>query len=142
MARGELRCPNFVIGAAGVGVLPGVSDVERTADHACPHLIAKEPFEHVFVDRESVLRKNGIAEFLKLIQDFMVKSRIVVVGTSQHDDADAVILFQLIKHLSGALANASFVFFQSRKSGFHRAVVFLKRQTEHWLPHLQHLMSE
>src|SRR5258706_14265076 len=97
MARGELRCPNFVIGAAGVGVLPGVSDVERTADHACPHLIAKEPFEHVFVDRESCTRKNWIAEFLKLIQDLMVRSRTLGEATSQHGDADAVSLFQLIK---------------------------------------------
>src|SRR5215469_4005531 len=142
MPRGELGGPHLVVGAARVGVFPGIIDFQRARDHPGSDLFAEEPFEQVFIERKRVLRKDGVTEFLELIENLVIESRIVVIGAGQHDDADAVFAFELIEHLPRTLANAGFVFVQRRESRFHRAIVFLQRKPEDWLPGLQHLVGE
>ncbi len=41
----KLGGPDFVIGAAGVRILPRVGDIERAGDNAGPYLFAEKPLE-------------------------------------------------------------------------------------------------
>ena len=50
-------------------------------------IAAEEALEHVFIDRQRVLRKNWVAEFLEFFQDFMVHAGVVVIGAAQQDHA-------------------------------------------------------
>src|SRR5215469_6335487 len=136
MPRRKLGGPHLVVGAARVGVLPRVIDFERAADDAGPDLFAEEPFEQIRVEWERVLRKDGIPKLLELIQDLMIESRIVVIGAGQHDDADAVLAFELIEYLPRALANAGLVFSEGHESGLDGAIVFFRREPEYRLPGL------
>ncbi len=72
----------------------------------------------------------------------MVQAWVVVVGASQHHDADPVLVLQLVEHLPCAAADAGLVFFQGRESGLNGAVVFFLRQAQDWLKRLQHLMGK
>src|SRR6516164_9268847 len=41
----KFRGPDFVIGAAGVGILPRVGDIERARDNTGPYLFTEKPLE-------------------------------------------------------------------------------------------------
>src|SRR5205085_12366486 len=124
MARGEFRGPDLVVSAARIRVLPSIADVERTADDPCTHFLTEEPLQQVFVKRKGVLREDRVSELLELVQDVMVQARIVMVSTSQHDDADAVLALKLIEDLACAPANVGLVVLKRLESGFDCAVVF------------------
>src|SRR6202008_4903211 len=65
MPRSELGGPHFVVGAARVGVLPRIGDIERAGDNAGSYLLTEKPFQEILVERKIVLRKDGIAKFLE-----------------------------------------------------------------------------
>ena len=105
------------------------------ADRSGPHLFAEEPVEQVFIHRQRVLRKDRVAEFLELFQDLVIQPRIVVIGTAQHDDADAVLALELVHHVAGPLLNARFVVMKGLKTRVHGALVTeaeISRVTEFW----------
>ncbi len=130
MPSRELRRPDFVVGAAGVGILPGIADVERVTDDSGPHFVAEQPLQHVFVERQRVLREDRIAQLLELFHDLVIEAGIVVIGPAQHDDADPVFALQLVEHLAGALANVGLVIRQRLEADFDRAVILFQRQTQ------------
>src|SRR6266567_8560892 len=99
MSRSKPCGPDFVICAARIRILPGITDIERAADRSGSNFFAKEAFEHILVQRQSVLGENWIPEFLELLQDLMIQARIVVIGTSQHHDTDTILALKLIEHL-------------------------------------------
>ncbi len=49
MSCRELRSPHFVIGAAGVRVLPGIAYVKRVTDHAGTNFFSEQSLQHIFV---------------------------------------------------------------------------------------------
>jgi len=130
MPRRKLRCPHLVVGAAGVRVLPGIADVQRVTDYPGAHFVAEETLQHVFIQRQRVLGKDGIAQLLELFHDLVIQSRIVVVRPAQHDDADAILTFELVKNLTGPATDVAFVVFQRLVPCLNRAIVFLLRQSE------------
>ena len=141
MPRRKLRRPDFVVGAAGIRVLPGVADIERAADHAGADFLAEQAFQHIFVERQRVLREDRIAELLELVENLVIQARIVMIRPAEHDDADAVLALELVEHLARAAADAGFVVLQRRESGLDGTVVFFLRKPENRLPRLQHLVG-
>jgi len=63
----ELRSPHFVVRAAGVGILPGIGDIERVADDTSPDFVPKQPLQHVFIERQGVLGEDRVAQVLELL---------------------------------------------------------------------------
>src|SRR5581483_12178464 len=57
------------------------------------------------IEGQSILREDRITEFLELLENFMVQTRIVMIGPAQHHDADAVFALELIQNLAGAVAD-------------------------------------
>jgi len=72
----------------------------------------------------------------------VIQTGIVVVGTAQHHDADAILALELVQNLAGSPADAGFVFRQRLVAGFDRAIVFFPRQSENRPPCLEHLTRE
>jgi hypothetical protein len=72
----------------------------------------------------------------------MIQAWIVMIRAPQHDDADAILAFQLIDDLAGAFANVAFVVFQCLESGFDGTIVFFVGQAEHRVEGLEHLEGE
>src|SRR6202042_3666489 len=105
MARRKLRCPNFVVGAARVGILPSVSDVERTGNDAGANFFAEQALKEVVVKRQRVLREDRVAELLELVENFVVEAWVVMVGTRQHDDSNAILALELVEHLARTVAD-------------------------------------
>src|SRR5438128_2622803 len=119
-----------------------VSDVQWAADHPGAHFFAKQPLQQVFIKRQSILREDGIAELLEFIHDFVIEARIVVVGPSQHHDANAVLALELIEHLPRTVADAGFVILQALVAYFNCSIVLFFGQSQNRLPGLQHLVCE
>src|ERR1700722_554731 len=65
-----------------------------------------------------------------------------MVRSAQHNDADAVFAFELVKNLTRPATDASLVILQRLVADLYRAVVLFLRQSEDRLPGLQHLMGE
>src|SRR5580704_2636805 len=118
MTGGELGRPNFVVGAAGIGILPRVGNVERMADHSSANFVAEQPFQEVFVERQSVLREDGIPKLLELLYDFVIETGIVVIGAAEHHDANAILSPELVLYLACPLANAGLVIGQGFEADF------------------------
>src|SRR5579864_4470637 len=125
MARRELRSPNLVIGAARIRVLPGITNIQRTADHACANFFPKKAVQQILVQRKSVLREDRISKLLELVQDLMVESRIVVIRSAEHDNSNAVLVFKLVNYSPGPPANARLIVPESVESAFDCSIVFL-----------------
>ena len=66
----------------------------------------------------------------------MIESGIVVIGPGQHNDADAVLAFELVEYLPRALANAGLVLSERHESRLDGAIVFFRREPEDRLPGL------
>src|SRR5580704_5529577 len=130
VARSKFRRPDFVIRTARIGILPGIGNVERMAGNAGSHFLAEQALQQVFVLWQSILRKNRIAKLLELLENLVIQAGIVMVGTSQHHNTDAVFALQLVQYLAGTIADIAFVVFQRSKSSLNRPVVFLLRQSE------------
>src|SRR5215469_3799554 len=104
------------------------------ADHALANVVAEETLKEVLVDRQRVLRKDRVAEFLELVEDLVIQARIVVIGATEHHDADAVFAFELINHFAGAAADRGFVLGKRFETGLYSAVIFFEREAEDRLP--------
>src|SRR5579885_1065010 len=105
----KLRCPDFVVGAARIGILPRVTDIKRAGDHASADFVAEEALEHVLVNWQRVLRKDWIPQLLEFVENLVVQARIVVIRTPYHNDSNAVFALELIQHLARPAADAGFV---------------------------------
>ena len=84
-------------------------DIERMADYAGAHLVAKQTLQHVLIERQRVLREDGVTELLELFQDLVIESGIMVIRTAQHHDADAVLALKLVENLARLATDAAFV---------------------------------
>jgi hypothetical protein len=102
MPRRELRRPHFVIRTARIRILPGVGDVERVSDNSGTYLFAEQSLEHVFIERQGVLRENRIAQFLELLHNLVIQTGIMMIRPPQHHNPDAIFAFQLIENLAAA----------------------------------------
>src|SRR5581483_3498566 len=112
------------------------------ADDAGANFVAEQALQQVFIEGKRVLRKDRIAELLELVHDLVVEAGIMMIGTAEHDDTDAVLTLELVENLAGATADACFVFLKRLESGFACTLVLFVGQTEDGLPRLQHLVSE
>src|SRR5579883_137792 len=142
MPRGELRGPHFVIRAGGIGVFPNIGNIQRMLDHAGANLFAEQPIEQILVHRQSALRKNRITELLKLLHNFVIQPRIVMIRPAEHHDADPIFPLQLVQYFSSLFANAGFVIFESFVPRLDGALIFFNRKTQHRIPGLVHLIGE
>jgi hypothetical protein len=66
------------------------------SDNAGANFLAEQALEHVFIQRQRILRKDGIAQLLELLHDFVIEARVVVIGSTQHHDADAIFALELV----------------------------------------------
>ncbi len=87
MTRRELGGPDLVVGTGRVGGLPNIANVQRVADYTGAHFLAEQPLQQVFIQRQRALREDRVTQLLELFRNFVVDAGIVVIGTSQHDDA-------------------------------------------------------
>src|SRR6202521_6454811 len=94
-------------------------------DNSSANLFSEETLKHVFIQRQSVLREDGIAKLLELFHDFVIQAGVVVVRPAQHYNPDAVFTFQLIEYLAGAFTDARLIIFQRLVAYFNRTVVLL-----------------
>src|ERR1700741_3167909 len=98
MPSRKLGRPDLVVGAGGVASLPHVGDIERMLDYTGAHLFSEQALQQVLVERERALRKDRVAELLKLVQNFVIQSGVMMIGAAQHHDTDAVFTLELIEH--------------------------------------------
>src|SRR5580658_3225702 len=78
-------------------------------DNSGPNFFAEQTLEQIFVERQSILRKDGISQLLELLHNFVIQAGIMMVRASQHDDADTVFAFQLVHYLASSPADAALV---------------------------------
>src|SRR5215468_3481431 len=78
----ELRRPDLLVGAGGVGVLPDVAYIQRVRYRSCLHFFAEKTVEQVFVGGKKTLREHWVAELLKFLHDFVIQAGIVAIGAS------------------------------------------------------------
>src|SRR5271165_3141549 len=142
MARGELGRPDLVIGAGGVAGLPYVSDIEWMLDHAGADFFSKQALQQVFVEWQRTLRKDRVAELLELVEDFVVQAGIVMIGTAEHHNADAVLTLELVEHVARLVPHASLVFVERLIAGLDGALVLFGRQAEQGLESGEHLVRQ
>src|SRR5579872_5060728 len=130
MSSRKFRRPDFVICTARVRVFPGVGNVEWATDDAGAHFFAEQAFQQIFVNRQSVLRKNRVPEFLELVEDLVIQTRVVMIGAPEHDDADAIFPLELIEDLASFTANTCLVILERGKSRLNSSLIFVGRETE------------
>lgn len=80
----------------------------------------------MFVQRQRILGENRIGELLKLIQNFVIQAGIVMVGATEHDNADAILTFELVQGLTRALSDTRFVILHCLIAGCDGAVVLFQ----------------
>jgi hypothetical protein len=119
--------------------LPDVGNIKLVADHPRTHLLAEQPLEQILIKRQRALRDDGVAELLELLGDAVVDSGIVMVGSAEDDDSDAVLALELIKNFTRPLAHAGLVLLQRLEARRSRAFVFLREKAQNRIPCFQHL---
>ena len=93
-------------------------------DDAGPHFLSEQALQQIFIERQRTLRKDRITELLKLVQNLVIESRIVMIGPpsitmpmrSSHSNSSST---------SRALLRIRLVFFERLESGLDCALVFL-----------------
>src|SRR5262249_13835031 len=140
MPRRELCRPDFQVRVRGIAVLADVLDFERIADGAGADLVAEESLQEIGIRRQRALRKHGVAEFLELLEDFVVQPGVVMVWPCEHHDTDALFAFQLIEDVPSASLDIRLVREQFTERGLDGPLVFFFGESEEWPPRLEQLL--
>ena len=143
MARDVLRGPDLAAGVLAVAVLPDVVDGERVGSLAGEDVLAEEAPDHVVVDGQAILREDGVAELLELLEDLVVDAGVVVIRTAEQDDAETVFALELVQHFAGGAAHGHVVeVVEGAIALLDGALVLFGREAEDVLELLKHLALE
>src|SRR6266545_2622336 len=143
VARRVLGRPDLATGVFGIGILPGVLNVQRVFDDPRANLVAEQPPEDVVVHRQRIHREDRVAELLELFEDFVVQPRVVVIRPREQHHSESFFGFELIENLARLAAQDHVI------KNVERLVTLLDcpgvlfaRQTEDVLERLEHLLFE
>src|ERR1039458_5641563 len=138
MAGGELGGPELVIGTGRKSGLPHVGDLQRIVDDAGADLVAEEPVEQVSIEirvhGQGALRKDRVAELLKLRHDLVVDAGVMMIGAPQHHDSQSVFGLELVEDFAAQGANSGFKLLLFAESNGDSAIVFLFAEAQYRLP--------
>jgi hypothetical protein len=93
VARCKFRRPHLVICTRRIGVLPNILYSERVTDYPGTNLLAKQTVQPIVVKGQCALREDRIAGFLKVVEYLVIETRVVMIWTAKHHNADAIFLF-------------------------------------------------
>jgi len=111
-------------------------------DEAAAHLVAEEPIEKVRIERQRALRKDWVAELLKLFEDAVVEAGVVMIGAAEHDDPHAAFALQLVENCAGLSLHGSFEMREGLEANSNGSRVFFAREAEHGRPCSEELVCE
>ena len=138
----EFGGPDLMVRAGRVGVFPNVVDIERMLDRSRPHFLSEQPLQQVLIQRQRALREDRITQLLKLVHDLVIQTGIMMIGPSQHHNADAIFALQLIHGFPGLPLDALFIVFERFEAGLNRSFVFSPGNPKYRLPRLEQLISQ
>ena len=93
-------------------------------------MIGEEGCHHLVVHRETVHRENRVAQALQFQEDLVVDARIVVVGSPEDHDAQALLILQPVQHRRPPSPEVMVVRREGRHAGLDGTSILASRQLE------------
>lgn len=123
-------------------MFPYAGYIERRFDQAGANLSSEQAVQKITVKWQKALRKDRIAEALRFLQDALIETRVMMVRTPKHDQADIAALLQLVQGCGGLYTQICLKGIPRRKGDVHRARVLLPVKSKKVLPGRKHLKFE